>query len=572
MRTLIIGGVAGGATAAARLRRLDETMEIAIYERGEYVSFANCGLPYHIGGVIPARPSLLVQTPEGLRARFNLEVHTLREVVAIDRANKRVTIRCVKSGETSSDRYDKLVLSPGAAPLLPPIPGIDLPGVHTLRTMPDMDRILAKVNAGAKEAVVVGGGFIGVEVAENLAERGLSVTLLEAAPQILLFLDPDLAAFAHEEMRGRGVDLRLGAKVTAFTDMGADKIRVELADGAPIDTGLLVFAAGVRPETTLAASCGLALGETGGILVDERMRTSDPDIHAVGDAIEGTLLPTGRKARISLAGPANRQARVAADAICGRAGAWKPMLSTGIVKVFDLACASTGASSATLARAGVPFRTVTVHAGSHAGYYPGAAPVHLKLLYAPGDGRLLGAQACGTDGIDKRIDVIAAAMKFGATVRDLADLELCYAPPFGSAKDPVNQAGFVACNELDGLAPVVDLAGLPGLLAKGALLLDVRNPEEIACGSIEGALAIPLPALRKRLGEIPRGRKVIPFCKIGLRGYVAQRILLAHGFEAINLSGGYDSWRVVHTPKAAGVPLRHETADDQQTGKSGCGR
>lgn len=573
MRTIIVGGVAGGASAAARLRRNDEAMEIAIYERGEFVSFANCGLPYHLGGVIPARESLLVQTPAGLRARFNIEVRTRCEVIAIDRAAKKVRVRDLEKGEEFEDRYDALILSPGAAPALPPVPGIDLPAVRVLRTIPDMDRILADLKAGARDATVVGGGFIGVETAENLAERGLAVRLIEAAPQCLLFLDPDMAAWPHAELRGRGVELLLSARLTALHDAGRGRTRVVVEGRAPFETDLLVVAAGVLPETGLARAAGLELGETGGILVDERLRTSDPDIFAVGDAIEGVHLVTGRKARIPLAGPANRQARVAADVICSRDAVWNPMLSTGIVKVFDLACASTGASAAQLAAAGIPFRTVTVHAGSHAGYYPGAAPVHLKLLYHPEGGKVLGAQACGVDGIDKRIDVIAAAMKTGATVRDLADLELCYAPPYGSAKDPVNQAGFVACNDLDGLAPVVDLAGLPALLAQGALPLDVRQPEEVACGTLPGALAIPLPELRARLGELPRDRVILPFCKVGLRGYVAQRILLQRGFTAVNLTGGYDGWRIVNDPPPANRAVRKEGADDQQSGVAGgcCG-
>ena len=570
MRVIIVGGNAGGASAAARLRRLDEKAEIVVYERGQYISFANCGLPYHIGGVIEDRNQLFVQTPAAMKERFNIDFLTGREVTAIDRTAHTVTIRDVATDNETTDHYDKLILSPGGSPLRPPIPGIDSAGIYSLWTVPDMDDIVRAVRAGARKAVVVGGGFIGVEVAENLREQKLDVALVEMLPQTLAFLDPDMAAYAHEEMEIHGVALHLGDGVKAFAKKADGTLTVTLSSGKQLAADLVILAIGVRPNTRIAEQAGLAIGPARGVLVDDHLRTSDPDIYAIGDAIEVEHFVTKSKALIPLAGPANRQARIAANNVVGHDDVYKGTQGTSIVKVFDLAAGATGANSALLTKLGIPFRTVTIHPGSHAGYYPGSTPVHIKLLYSP-EGKLLGAQAAGYDGVDKRIDVLATAMRLGATVDDLTDLELVYAPPYGSAKDPVNMAGFVAQNDLEGLAPLVRPEQLADELAKGATLLDVREPEETSCGIIPGALTIPLSVLRNRLEELPVGNKVIlTYCKVGLRGYVAQRILSQNGFDVANLSGGYTSWEAMTTQGIEEQPVRPEReADDQQVNVSG---
>ena len=570
MRVIIVGGNAGGASAAARLRRLDEKAEIVVYERGQYISFANCGLPYHIGGVIEDRNQLFVQTPAAMKERFNIDFLTGREVTAIDRTAHTVTIRDVATDNETTDHYDKLILSPGGSPLRPPIPGIDSAGIYSLWTVPDMDDIVRAVRAGARKAVVVGGGFIGVEVAENLREQKLDVALVEMLPQTLAFLDPDMAAYAHQEMEIHGVDLHLGDGVKAFAKNADGTLTVTLSSGKQLAADLVILAIGVRPNTRIAEQAGLAIGPARGVLVDDHLRTSDPDIYAIGDAIEVEHFVTKSKALIPLAGPANRQARIAANNVVGHDDVYKGTQGTSIVKVFDLAAGATGANSTLLTKLGIPFRTVTIHPGSHAGYYPGSTPVHIKLLYSP-EGKLLGAQAAGYDGVDKRIDVLATAMRLEATVDDLTDLELVYAPPYGSAKDPVNMAGFVAQNDLEGLAPLVRSEQLADELAKGATLLDVREPEETSCGIIPGALTIPLSVLRNRLEELPVGNKVIlTYCKVGLRGYVAQRILSQNGFDVANLSGGYTSWEAMTTQGIEEQPVRPEReADDQQVNVSG---
>ncbi|MGB9666130.1 MAG: FAD-dependent oxidoreductase [Candidatus Cryosericum sp.] len=570
MRVLIVGGNAGGASAAARLRRLDEKAEIVVYERGQYISFANCGLPYHIGGIIQERDQLLVQTTASMKERFNIDFRTGHEVTSIDRAAHTVTVRDVASGEEMIDHYDKLILSPGGSPVRPPIPGINSDGIYSLWTIPDMDRIIEAVHAGARKAVVVGGGFIGVEVAENLREQKLGVALVEMLPQTLAFLDPDMAAYAHEEMEIHGVDLHLGDGVKSFTKNADGTLTVSLASGRQLVADLVILAIGVRPNTQLAEAAGLELGPTRGILVDDHLKTSDPDIYAIGDVIEVEHFVTKSKALIPLAGPANRQARIAANNVVGHDDVYKGTQGTSIVKVFDLAAGATGANSALLAKLGIPFRSITIHPGSHAGYYPGSTPVHIKLLYSP-EGKILGAQAAGYDGVDKRIDVLATAMRLGATVDDLTDLELVYAPPYGSAKDPVNMAGFVAQNDLEQLAPVVGAEQLKEELSAGALLLDVREPDETSCGIIPGALTIPLSSLRARMGELPRGKKIIlTYCKVGLRGYIAQRILSQSGFQVVNLSGGYTSWEATTTGGIEEQPVRPEReADDQQVNVSG---
>ena len=567
MRVLVVGGNAGGASAAARLRRLDENAEIVVYEKGDYISFANCGLPYHVGGVIPDRSQLLVQTPQSMKERFNIDFLTGHEVTAIDRQAHTVTVRNLATGSEVVDHYDKLILAPGGSPVRPPIPGIDNKGITPLWTIPDMDRIVAAVHGGARRAVVVGGGFIGVEVAENLREQKLDVALVEMLPQVLSFLDPDMAAYAHQELLTHGVELHLGDGVASFAEGTGGGLMVTLSSGTQLTADLAVLAIGVRPNTQLAEQAGLAIGPTHGVVVDDHLRTSDPDIYAVGDVVEVEQFVTKSRALIPLAGPANRQARIAANNIAGQDDTYTGTQGTSIVKVFDLAAGATGANAALLTRLGIAFRSVTIHPGQHAGYYPGSTPLHIKLLYGQ-DGRILGAQAAGYDGVDKRIDVLATAIRMGATVDDLTDLELAYAPPFGSAKDPVNMLGFVAQNDLTKVAESVAPGQLKDELARGALLLDVRQPEETSCGIIPGAVTIPLPELRARLGELPKDRKIIvTYCKVGLRGYVAQRILAQHGFQVANLSGGYISWEAATTRGVEGEPAPLErTADDQQTG------
>lgn len=550
MRVVIVGGVAGGASAAARLRRLDEHAEIVVYERGEHVSFANCGLPYHVGGVIRDRDALLLQTPEALRARFNLDVRVRHEVVSVDRAQKRLVVRKVETGELFTDRYDHLILAPGASPFVPPIPGARLPRVLTLRNIPDMDRILRAVDDGARRAVVIGGGYVGVELAENLAERGLQVSLVELAPQLLLFLEPELAALAKLELERHGVVLHLGDKLTEVRaaeepragDATGGGLVARLGSGAELPADLVILAIGVVPETGLARDAGLALGPTGAIAVDAQLRTSDPAIFAVGDAVEVTHLVTHQKAKIPLAGPANRQGRIVANTIAGLESSYADTQGTSIIKVFGQAFAATGANSSALRAAKIPYKKAIVHAESHAGYYPGASTVHLEVLYSPVDGKLLGAQAAGRDGVDKRIDVLATALRHGATVYELEDYELAYAPPYGSAKDPVNLAGFVAVNDLRGISPLVTVEQLDELRAGGAVILDVRTPDEVHRGSIPGAVNIPLDGLRGRLAELPRGRPIVVYCAVGKRAHVAVRLLRQEGWQASNLTGGYQTY------------------------------
>ncbi|KUE80463.1 FAD-dependent oxidoreductase [Aeromonas schubertii] len=556
-RILIVGGVAGGASAAARARRMDEHAEIILLERGEFISFANCGLPYHIGGDIPSRDALLLQTPQSFKRRFNVEVRVFSEVLSIDRATRTVRVRDLQRGEEYEERYDKLLLSPGAAPIRPPLPGIDAPGVYTLRNIPDMDRILAALaHDQPRHVTVVGGGFIGLEMMEALHQRNLPVTLLELSDQVMAPVDREMAAMLHARIREAGVDLRLRTGLSAIESLARSSdptaevaaaerhgLRLHLGDGTTLDTGILILAIGVKPETLLAAQAGLELGPRGGIKVDAAMRTSDPHIFAVGDAVEETDFVTGESVLIPLAGPANRQGRIAADNMLGRAEQYKKTQGTAICKLFDLAVASTGLNEKRLRQLGMAYEKVYVHPGSHAGYYPGAHPVSLKLLFAP-DGRILGAQAVGKDGIDKRIDVLAVAQRAGMTVFDLQDLELTYAPPFGSAKDVINMAGFVASNHLKGDSPLCHVSDVQALRAD-QLVLDVRNSGELdRLGRIPGALNIPLDELRGRLGELPRGKEIIVSCQVGLRGHVASRMLRQHGFAVKNLSGGFKTWQM----------------------------
>jgi NADPH-dependent 2,4-dienoyl-CoA reductase/sulfur reductase-like enzyme/rhodanese-related sulfurtransferase len=539
-RVLVVGGVAGGASTAARLRRLDETAEIVVYDRGPHVSFANCGLPYYVGDVISDERQLLVASREMFRDRFNIDVRTEHEVLAIDRGKKTILVRDLRTGDERSEPYDVLVLSPGASPIKPAAAGIDLPGVFVVRTIPDSQRIREWLERGGRrEAVVIGGGFIGLEMAENLVHRGLSVTVVEKSPQLMPPLDAEMAAPLATHLRAKGMTVRLGEGLAAI-ERDRDRLACTTDGGERLGADVVVLSIGVRPETELAKAAGLALGRRGGIVVDDRMRTSDPSIYAVGDAVEVRDVVVGQEVILPLAGPANRQGRVAADAIAGRAVSFRGVQGTAIVGVLGLTAGITGASEKGLRRAGISdFGVVYLHPGHHAGYYPGARPIHLKLLFARKDGRILGAQALGEDGVDKRLDVIAAMIQMDASVHDLAEAELCYAPQYGSAKDPVNVAGMMASNALQGDMPLADWRDVP---STRALLLDVREPDEFARGHIPGAKNLPLSKLRRNEAEVPRDRQVWVYCAAGQRAYFAQRLLRQRGVDALNLSGGYATW------------------------------
>ena len=540
MKVIIIGGVAAGMSCAARLRRLDEQARIVVFEKDEYVSFANCGLPYHIGGVIRDRERLLVQTPESLKAALNLDVRVLSEVTAIDRAAKKITVRETRSGRTYDESYDKLVLAPGARSLRPPLPGLEHPAIFELRNMADMDRIVARIGAGAKRAVVMG-GYIGIEAAENLCLRGLDVTVVEKMPQLMGPLDPEMAQFLQEELERHNVHVRTGCGVTAFQDHhGAVVVQTE--GGEKLEADLVVFALGSLPNTTLAKAAGLQLGALGGIAVDEHMQTSDPDIYAGGDAVESLEFVSGKPAYIPMAGPANRQGRIIADNLCGRDSRYRATQGTAVLKVFDLAVAMTGLNEKALRKTGTSYRKVLLSPSGHAGYYPGTAPMRFKLLFSPDGHRILGAQIVGRDGVDKRIDVIATAMRGNLGVWDLEHLELAYAPPYGSAKDPVNMAGFMACNLLRG---DVDLwyADEFRSLPPDSVLLDVRGPSEFSDWHIPGAVNLPVGQLRARHATLDKSRTYYIYCKVGLRSYLAYRILKQSGFQVKTLSGGTDFFR-----------------------------
>ncbi len=547
-RIVIVGGVAGGASAAARARRLSENAEIIIFERGQYVSFANCGLPYHIGGEIEEREQLLVQTPESLHARFRIDVRVRHEVVSVEREQREVIVRNLSSGEEFRQGYDNLILSPGAEPILPPIPGVDSDCVLTLRNMADMDavnQLLADKKPAS--AVVVGGGYIGLEMVEAFRNRGLAVTLVELADQVMSPADAEMVTPLHQELVLQGVDLRLGTSATEFLHGGSgngngqDILQVRLSSGETLSCGLVVLAVGVRPEVGIAKTAGLEIGSLGGISVDDHMRSSDPNIFAVGDAVEVKDFLSDAQSLVPLAGPANRQGRIAADNIFGRQSTYKKTQGTAICKVFNLGIGMTGMSEKALLRAGIAHEKVYVHPASHAEYYPGAFPVSLKLLFDPNDGRVLGAQAVGAAGIDKRIDVLATAIRAGMSVFDLEELELAYAPPYGSAKDVVNYAGFVAANALRG---DVQLCHSENMLNPSAEqeLLDLRTDDEVASGIIEGAVHVPVDDLRDRLGELSKDKEWLVFCQVGLRGYIACRILMQHGFKCRNLTGGYKTY------------------------------
>ncbi|MBT2763048.1 CoA-disulfide reductase [Paenibacillus sp. ISL-20] len=546
-KIVIVGGVAGGASAAARLRRLDESSTIILVERGEYISFANCGLPYYIGETIQDRNKLMVQTVPGLSSRYQLDIRNLSEVTSIQRDEKMVTIKNLKTGETYTESYDYLILSPGAKPIVPDIPGLsESRNVFTLRNIPDTDRIKQFVDDdNPKEAVVVGGGFIGLEMAENLADRGVHVTVIEMANQVMAPLDYEMAAIVHSHLQQKGVRLILKDGVQAFHDGGQ---RIELSSGDQISTDMILLSIGVRPENSLAVDAGLPVNDRGGIQVNEYLQTADPNIYAIGDAIEVKDFVMQSQAFIPLAGPANRQGRLVADHIYGKNNSYKGTLGSSIAKVFDLTVAATGINEKRLKQIRAPYQAIHIHPSSHAGYYPGAYPISLKLLFHPETGQIYGAQAIGVDGVDKRIDVMATAIKGNLTVWDLTELELSYAPPYSSAKDPVNYAGYVATNILDGLVETVQWHEIDDLVENGATLIDVREPKEREAGYIPGSINIPLNDLRSRLTELPENETLYVTCQVGLRGYLAARILAEHGFRVKNLDGGWKTYAAVYKP------------------------
>ncbi|WP_045420343.1 FAD-dependent oxidoreductase [Vibrio jasicida] len=561
-KIVIIGGVAGGASAAARARRLSEDAEIIMFERGPFVSFANCGLPYHIGGDIQERSKLLLQTPESFLARFNVDVRVMNEVVSINRQDKTVTVNNLLDGSEYQESYDFLLLSPGAGPVVPPIPGIDNPLTHSLRNIPDMDRIIKTIETNKVEhATVVGGGFIGLEMMEAFHQLGVETTLVEMADQVMTPVDREMAGFAHAEIREKGIDLRLGVALSsveyianqsvANNEAGEDdthqhlqgKLTLSLNNGDQLDTDILIMAIGVRPETKLAQEAGLQIGALGGIYTNEYMQSSDPSIYAVGDAVEEKDFVTGEQTLVPLAGPANRQGRMAADNMLGRQETYQGTQGTAICKIFDLAVASTGKNEKQLKRENIAYEKVYVHTASHASYYPGAETVSFKMLFDPLTGKILGAQAVGKDGVDKRIDVMAVAQRAGMTVEQLQHLELTYAPPYGSAKDVINQAAFVANNIIKGDATAIHFDEIDNL-SENQVLLDVRNPGELeSVGFIKGAINIPVDQLRQRMSQLPKDKEIVIYCQVGLRGNVAYRQLVNSGFKARNLLGGYRTYK-----------------------------
>ncbi len=552
MKVIIVGGVAGGASCAARLRRMNESAEIIMVDRGPYVSYANCGLPYHVGGSIENESDLLVATEQTFRQNFAVDCRTRCEVVGISSERKCVELKDHATGDVTTESFDKLVLSPGAAPIRPPLPGIDLPGIFSVRTVPDARQIKQWLERGAADlsgmdsytgfqtvtkpqrAVVVGGGFIGLEMIENLAHRGLEVTLVERLDQVMPPLDPEMAKLVQRYVERHGVRLELNDAVAGFQQIPDGSLEVLTASGKAHPADIVILAIGVRPETALAQMAGIETGERGGIRVDEQMRTSNPDIFAVGDAVEVRDFVTGEWSLIPLAGPANRQGRIAADVIAGRDSRYRGTQGTSICQIFEAAIAQTGASEKALNRLGdTDFEKIFLYPNSHAGYYPGAKMLAIKVLFRKSDGRLLGAQVLGEDGVPKRIDSFAMAIQMGCTIYDLEESELCYAPPFGSAKDPVNFAGMVAADILRDDMPISHWSEV-----NNGFLLDVRNPPELAVENVSGALNIPLPELRERLDELPRDQEILIICRSGQRAYYATRILLQNGFQARNVAGG----------------------------------
>ena len=569
MNYLIIGGVAGGATVATRLRRMDEKANIILFERGKYVSYANCGLPYYIGDTINNREKLFVQTAKGFTDRFRIDIHTEQEVTAIRPDKKEVEIKNLSTGETYTETYDKLVLSPGAEPLRPGIEGIGSKKIFTLRNVPDTDTIKNYVNTeNPKRAIVVGGGFIGLEMAENLHDLGIQVDVVEMANQVMAPLDFSMAAIVHRQLTDKGVGLHLEDGVSRFEEKDGG-VTVHLRSGKQIATDMVLLSIGVRPETKLAKDAGLAIGERGGITVNDYMQTSDADIYALGDAVEVRHLVTGQPALIPLAGPANKQGRIVADNIVfGNKEKYPGSIGTSIAKVFDLTVAAAGANAKLLQRNNIPYISSYTHGASHAGYYPGAVPLSIKILFAPENGKLLGAQIVGFNGVDKRIEMLAQVIQRGGTVHDLTELEHAYAPPYSSAKDPVNMAGFVAENILNKKSRIIqwrELAELPA----DTIRIDVRTHDEYKLGTIPGFINIPVDELREHLDELPKEKPIVVTCAVGLRGYLAYRILVQNGFKHVrNLSGGYKTWSVATAPIKEIVSHKPEIPESTSYGNS----
>ncbi len=568
MKVVIVGGVAAGASTGARVRRLDDSAEIVILERGHYVSFANCGLPYHIGGEIPDRNSLLLQTPESLAASLALDVRTGHEVVGIDPAAKVVEVREVEGGRNYREAYDKLVLCPGAEPIRPPIPGADLPRVDVLRNIPDMDRIIGELDASATRAIVIGGSYIGLEMAEAFRTRGLDTALVERTDRLMPWLDPEMTRILDFHVTTHGVDIRLGSSAKAIRERGVELL-VELSDGAELIADVVVLAVGVRPNAELAQMAGVATGPLGGIGVDAQMRTSVPDILAAGDAVETAHLLTGEPVLSMLAGPANREGRIAAETICNHESAYRGSQGTAIVKAFDMAAGGTGLTEAQLRERGIEHRKVYTHQNDHAAYFPGSSPMFIKVLFTPSDGRLLGAQVLGWGGVDKRIDVFAIALRAGMTVYDLEHVELSYAPPYGSAKDPVNMIGFQASNLLRGDIDLWYAEDYPACAAR-TTIIDVRTVAEYEYWHIHEAINIPYTELRARLSEVPKDRPVYTYCRSGFRSYIAYCILRQHDFaDTAFLSGGLITFHGFHrTPLEVGqggFPIVAHAEDEMAT-------
>jgi NADPH-dependent 2,4-dienoyl-CoA reductase/sulfur reductase-like enzyme/rhodanese-related sulfurtransferase len=542
-KLLIIGGVAGGATAAARARRIDEHAEIILFERGEHISFANCGLPYYIGEVIKRRSSLLVTTPRAFRERYNIDVRICSEVTAIDTKRKCVEVRDLRQGTTYKEPYDKVILAPGAEPIKPPFEGIELNHVFNLRNIPDAENIKRHVDLERPDsAVIVGGGYIGLEMADNLTRRGVNTTIVEMLDQVMITLDYEMAALVHAHLKEKGVACMLGNRVTSLSK-NSGRIMVSTDNGYDIECDMLISCIGVTPENKLARDAGLTIAKRGGITVDATMKTSDPDIYAVGDAVEIKDFVTGMPTMTALAGPANKQGRIAADNALGRKSTFKGTIGASVVKVFDITVASAGATERSLKQNKISYLASYTHSGSHASYYPGAVMMAVKLVFSPSNGKILGAQIVGGEGVDKRIDVLATAIHGGMTVYDLEEIELAYAPPYSSAKDPINIAGFVAANLLRGDHETINWDELGDLDGDRDILIDLRNKDELnTIGTIEGALHIPLNELRERLQELDRGNHYILFCAVGFRGYLGHRLLAQNGFISKNLSGGYRTY------------------------------
>lgn len=571
-RVLIVGGVAGGASTAARLRRLDESLEIVMFEKGEYISFANCGLPYYIGETIKERDELLLQTPEAMNARFNIDVRVNNEVLKINRDKKEVEVKNLLTEEVYNESYDYLVLSPGSTPLKPPIPGIDSPNIFSLWNIPDTDKIKEHVdNKGPKRAVVIGGGFIGIEMAENLYDRGLDVTIVEMADQVMAPLDFEMAQIVHQHIKSKDVKLYLQDGVKEFQHNNGITTIV-LQSGKKIETDMVILSIGIRPQSKLASDAGLEVNQRGGIIVDQYLRTSDESIYALGDAIEVVDFMNGNKTMIPLAGPANKQGRIAANNIAGKSEGYKGTQGTSIAKVYDLTVASTGHNEKILKRNGLEYgkdyKVSIIHSKSHAGYYPGAFTMSIKLIFGL-EGKILGAQIVGYEGVDKRIDVIAAAIRFNGTIYDLKELELAYAPPYSSAKDPVNMVGFTAENILSGDVDVIQWNEIDNIDKSSSIILDVRDEVERELGYIENSVSIPLDQLRDRLSELDKEKEIVIYCAVGLRGYIAARILKQHGFNKVkNLSGGYTTYSCVfcqdeNTDKCSGGSCSTEVTFDE---------